>query len=580
MLSSLRIQNFRGFDDHLVPLKDLNIIVGRNNAGKSTIVEALTLVSMVVNRYKSSIYKDPPVWTGLHRAYRGIAPSLRGTEINLTSVFHRYGEPPAIITARFRTGHEVRIYIGDEGQLHGVILDPEGVPATTKGAAARFDVPTMSILPQVGPLLKEEVVLSPEYVRGAMSSSLAPHHFRNQINILYRDAYREFKSLAETSWEGLRVLELQGRGEIPGEHLSLIVKDGDFAAEVGWMGHGLQMWLQIMWFLARTGPETSTVILDEPDVYMHPDLQRKLIRLLKRRYPQTLVATHSIEIMAEVPPRNVLVINKAQNESRFATSVPSVQKVIDHIGGVHNIQLARLAHARRFLFVEGDDLEILQQFQNALLPESQDAFESIPHASLGGWSNWKQAVGLAQGLKNAAEQAVTTYCILDRDYHSEEEIGQVLAYAKKHEAQFHIWNRKEIENYLLVPTAIHRTLQLEAHTGQEVPSVQCIEKQLEVITDGMYDEVLTAIVTFHSSRDKTTAVKWALEYMQNNWSDRMNRLAIVSGKVVLSMLRDWSQREFGLSFTDLGVARVLVPSELPPEVHALVKAIEYGRRLL
>jgi hypothetical protein len=33
------------------------------------------------------------------------------------------------------------------------------------------------------------------------------------------------------------------------------------------MGHGLQMWLQTMWFLARVG-YAACAILDEPDVYM------------------------------------------------------------------------------------------------------------------------------------------------------------------------------------------------------------------------------------------------------------------------------------------------------------------------
>lgn len=67
-------------------------------------------------------------------------------------------------------------------------------------------------------------------------------------------------------------------------------------AEVALMGHGLQMWLQTMWFLCRSSP-TATVVLDEPDVYMHPDLQRRLVRLVRGRYPQIIIATHSVEIV-------------------------------------------------------------------------------------------------------------------------------------------------------------------------------------------------------------------------------------------------------------------------------------------
>ena len=43
---------------------------------------------------------------------------------------------------------------------------------------------------------------------------------------------------------------------------------------------------------------------------MHADLQRKLIRLLKGRHHQVIVATHSVEIMAEVDAQDVLIINR------------------------------------------------------------------------------------------------------------------------------------------------------------------------------------------------------------------------------------------------------------------------------
>jgi energy-coupling factor transporter ATP-binding protein EcfA2 len=124
-----------------------------------------------------------------------------------------------------------------------------------------------------------------------------------------------------------------------------------------------------MWFLARSKDE-DTVILDEPDVYMHADLQRRLIRIVRSRNPQLIVATHSIEIMAEVEPDEILVIDQGRREARFADSLPAVQRVIDQIGGVHNLNLARLSTSRKCLLLEGKDIEILKQFQNTLTPKA------------------------------------------------------------------------------------------------------------------------------------------------------------------------------------------------------------------
>ena len=107
------------------------------------------------------------------------------------------------------------------------------------------------------------------------------------------------------------------------------------------MGHGLQMWLQTMWFIARTS-RNNTVVLDEPDVYMHPDLQRRLIRHLRSVRPQVIVATHSTRILSETDPTNVLVIDRTAPEAAYSTSLPAVQKLLEHIGSAQNIQLTRL----------------------------------------------------------------------------------------------------------------------------------------------------------------------------------------------------------------------------------------------
>ena len=44
MLRELRLENYRGFSDHSIPFEEVSVLVGRNNAGKSTAVEALRLV--------------------------------------------------------------------------------------------------------------------------------------------------------------------------------------------------------------------------------------------------------------------------------------------------------------------------------------------------------------------------------------------------------------------------------------------------------------------------------------------------------------------------------------------------------
>ncbi len=207
---------------------------------------------------------------------------------------------PAKISAQLTSGGRIHVYVGPDGDVFATAEAPDGLPITTKREARLLGLDRVGIQPQVGPVSHAERELADRYVRGAIDSSLAPTHFRNQLRLLgvYFD---DFKLTAERSWPGLVLDRVEGVGMGSDRHLALFLRDGDFVGELAAMGHGLQMWLQLMWFLSRSAGD-ATIVLDEPDVYMHPDLQRRLIRILFQRSQQVIVATHSIEMMAEVEP--------------------------------------------------------------------------------------------------------------------------------------------------------------------------------------------------------------------------------------------------------------------------------------
>ena len=160
MLQQLRLENFRCFKDHSISFGPLSILVGRNNAGKSTIVDALRLVSIVTNRYRSSNYQEVPAWLDTPKRERGIAPSLRGMQFNLDTIFHRYADPPAMVTATFDSRESTKIYIGPEPAIHAVLFDSGGHPVPSRFEANALTFPQVNILPQISPLLREEELLT------------------------------------------------------------------------------------------------------------------------------------------------------------------------------------------------------------------------------------------------------------------------------------------------------------------------------------------------------------------------------------------------------------------------------------
>jgi energy-coupling factor transporter ATP-binding protein EcfA2 len=578
MLTQLRLQNFRCFEDHTVPLRPCTIAVGRNNAGKSTLVDALRLVSIVSSRYQALAFRDPPRWGELPRRERGVSPSIKGMEFNTTNLFHRYGDPPAVITATFSNGAVTKIYVGPDGDLHAVVLNPDGTILRNKADAREGLLPRVEIMPQVAPLSRTENVLNADYVRSNLSSALAHQHFRNQLNIL-PEHLPALRALAEETWHGLQVRELQGAGSGQGQPLTLLVRNDDYVSEVATMGHGLQMWLQTMWFLSRVHRD-ATVILDEPDVYMHPDLQRRLVRHLKSTRQQMVVTTHSVEIMSEVSPEEILVIDRQHEQSQFAASFPAVQRILDHVGSAQNVQLARLWHARKSILIEGKDFRLLCDAFDILFPNDKDGLASLPSMPIGGWGGWQYAVGSSMLLQNSGGQNIAVYCVLDSDYHTEAQKNSRREQASRNSVQLHIWRRKEIENYLLVPPAIQRLIESRIARRTPAPTIPEVERQLETIFATLKDEVFDGVSAELLADDRGLgaggANKRARAIVDSAWKTPEARASIVSGKSVLAQLSKWAQDQFGVAMTPSAIVRAMKSHEVIPEMRRVVTAIANG----
>jgi GTP-binding protein EngB required for normal cell division len=66
MLRQLHLQNFRCFDDHTITFESNTVVVGKNNAGKSSVIETWRLVSAVVNRRQVN-FVGTPGWRDFSR---------------------------------------------------------------------------------------------------------------------------------------------------------------------------------------------------------------------------------------------------------------------------------------------------------------------------------------------------------------------------------------------------------------------------------------------------------------------------------------------------------------------------------
>lgn len=59
-LKSISIKNYKCFKNVSFRLKDTNILIGENNAGKSTAVEALKLIAFAIDKLHTGNYQNAP----------------------------------------------------------------------------------------------------------------------------------------------------------------------------------------------------------------------------------------------------------------------------------------------------------------------------------------------------------------------------------------------------------------------------------------------------------------------------------------------------------------------------------------
>jgi hypothetical protein len=261
--------------------------------------------------------------------------------------------------------------------------------------------------------------------------------------------------------------------------------------------------------------------------------------------------------------------------------LPGVQRVIDQIGGIHNVQIARLASSHRFLLLEGDDLRLLRQFHATFCPDSEEPLDGIPHMSIEGWGGWAYGVGSTMFLRNAAGETVRPYCIFDRDYHPDDEVDERLRDARKRGIDLHVWARKEIENYLLVPDAIVRVIASSQAFHGQAPTAAEISSEINRVADELRDAVTDALASdyyaTHKSEGHTAANRAARNRVHDAWRTWEGKLGVIPGKMVLSRLSEWTQAKFGVSLSAARIARELTPGELAPEVKDVIDAIEHNQ---
>lgn len=367
----------------------------------------------------------------------------------------------------------------------------------------------------------------------------------------------------------------------------MFAREERIARELYWAGFGFQVWCQLLTHVSRA-TMSSLLLIDEPEIYLHPDVQRQLLSILRDAGPDILLATHSSEIMGEADPGEILLIDKKRRSGQRLKDAAGVQAALDAIGSLQNVTLTQLARTRKILFVEGlHDYKILRRFARRLGLLELSAGNSLTAVESGGFSSWEKVTGTAWGFERALGGSLALAAIFDRDFLSDEEVASIIEELRKSLEFAHIHAKKEIENYLLHAPVLQRVLvraarEKQAKIGAAIPE-DAVRQILADITAPMKANVQGQYIAkramfFSKARqDQATTTSETIHWFDDRWGSVETRLSIVPGKDVLQKLREVIQQRWQVNLTDIRIIDEFRPDEIADDLRDLLKGLEAFR---
>jgi hypothetical protein len=237
--------------------------------------------------------------------------SERQISVSLENVATDYNSEDSKIEFKLTNKNKLFLFFPSEG---GCILSWETINTLVSTPAkfkSTFPI-EIQVIPVLGPLEHEESFVHEDTVKDSLNTHRACRHFRNYW-YYFNDGWKDFSQMISSTWPGMIIKKPEL--DIPNKKLSMFVSENRIDREVYWAGFGFQIWCQLLTHLSRV-KESSLIIIDEPEIYLHPDVQRQLLSILRSLSADILLATHSVEIMGEADPLEILLINKKSRKRR------------------------------------------------------------------------------------------------------------------------------------------------------------------------------------------------------------------------------------------------------------------------
>jgi hypothetical protein len=471
MITRLTLRNFKSVGEQVYDFTRFDLLVGRNNSGKSTVLQALAIWQFCVNEF--------------HRSKRSGAKGIQVVLPNFTALpvpeFNLLWKDRDIRHSPDKKQEYILIGIHVEWQrangetgTFGVDLryhSPQTIYAIPGGGWTQFraceqrgDLPIIAYVPPFSGLEPTEKALDVSPIRqqvgkgqpGSVLRNLLlrvcpapPRDSNGRIVKGYEHPPADWKELADMveRWFSVKISEPK-YDSAKDVYITVEYRQNSKNYDIIAGGSGFHQTLTLLAFLY--GYKATTILLDEPDAHLHVNLQREILDFFKRKSlelgTQFLIATHAEEFARGVDASQI--ISLLNRKPRRIDSTPAV---LQAMADVSNEEVTRLLASPYILYVEGEsDERILRAWAESC--GAQEAMDKICFKAMGGGGkkNMKERADLHYAALQQIIPGISRLMLFDFDDAND------AFHPKPGNPSLAEWKRKNIENYLLVSDAWKR----------------------------------------------------------------------------------------------------------------------------
>lgn len=315
-LDSIIVEKFKKIKTIELTLSDLNILVGSNGSGKSSILQSLHLASCLMRqaeRIRTGSTSMVPVsdldylpsdqyWRLGHGAHWGNKEASPHSKVHFNFKDNAGVQTTAKLT--MRSARNAGISVG--GEL------PDIVRAQFRGADTFFSafIPGISGIPNVEQKKSKRVIVK------ACSFGDSNVYLRNALVLLPVEDLTKIESWLEPLLGEIRLkirfdeaadFDIHAEAEVGGLSIPLEL-----------LGTGYLQLIQIFCYILLFKPKI--LLIDEPDIHLHPIVQEKLaeslLRIARAQEIRIIMSTHSPFIVRGAPAgTNVVWLSDGQKAS-------------------------------------------------------------------------------------------------------------------------------------------------------------------------------------------------------------------------------------------------------------------------